>query len=263
MRRLLSLFDYSGQWSAPFWNAGWDVIQIDLKHGHDVSDFSCEHLVDEMGILDAGTIDGVILAPPCTEFTKSGAAWWDAKDKDGRTAASLELVMQGLRTVEFLRPDFWALENPPGRLPRLCPFLERCKRFNFDPCDFAGLIPQEPGDAALIDRLIVIEARKAWDEITPELADVTKRLNRYTKRTAIWGHFPDLAIDRRSPIKVCAQGSWLQRLGGKSEATKASRSDTPAGFAQAFFNACADYRLDWDAIDEGEASFPIFDDEDA
>jgi len=39
------------------------------------------------------------------------------------------------------------------------------------------------------------------------------------------------------PVKVCEQGSWLQKLGGKSEKTKTLRSATPMGFARAFYEA--------------------------
>lgn len=258
MRRLLSLFDYSGQWSAPFYADGWDVIQIDLKHGNDISDFTCEHLVEELGIFDGGTVDGVIMAPPCEDFTKSGALWWDSKDKDGRTAASLFLVEQALATVEFVRPDFWALENPPGRLPKLVPFLNRCKRFDWDPCDFAGYIESGPTEWDQIARIEALAEAQAWDQITQADAELTKRLNRYKKRTAIFGHFPDLKTDRREPVKVCAAGSWIMRKNGTTKG-KADRSDTPMGFAQAFFEAVKDYRLDWDAIDDGDAEFPIFD----
>ncbi len=259
MRRLLSLFDYSGTWSAPFVEAGWDVIQMDLKHGNDVSDFSCEHLTEH--VLEDGNVDGILMAPPCTTFTKSGARWWDTMDKQGRTAASVELVRQGLRTVEFIRPDFWALENPPGRLPKLVPDLTRCKRFDFDPCDFAGYLGGNESIDYVLAQIADKAARQDWAAICTLEAELTKSWNRYTKRTAIWGHFPDLVTDRREPIRVCAAGSWLMRLGGSSEETKASRSDTPEGFARAFFEAVKDYRLDWDAIMDGEAFYPIFDDE--
>ncbi len=38
-RSLLSLFDHSGQWSQPYRDAGWTVVQIDIKHGQDVMKF--------------------------------------------------------------------------------------------------------------------------------------------------------------------------------------------------------------------------------
>ena len=59
----------------------------------------------------------------------------------------------------------------------------------------------------------------------------------YTKRTYLWGRFTIPAINRVEPIRVCEQGSWVQRLGGSSIKTKELRSATPQGFANAFFVA--------------------------
>jgi hypothetical protein len=109
-----------------------------------------------------------------------------------------------LRAVEYLQPKWWAIENPVGRLNQCVPELASFGPWYFDPCDF--------GDA-------------------------------YTKRTGLWGTFtPPLPIfvGRNAfvePVKVCKQGSWLQRLGGKSEKTKELRSMTPLGFAYAFAEA--------------------------
>ena len=59
----------------------------------------------------------------------------------------------------------------------------------------------------------------------------------YTKKTLLWGNFNLPEKNPVEPIKVCSQGSWLQKLGGKSEKTKMLRSITPPGFAKAFFEA--------------------------
>lgn len=59
----------------------------------------------------------------------------------------------------------------------------------------------------------------------------------YTKKTCLWGHFNPPQLNRVEPVKVCNQGSWVQKLGGPSERTKTLRSITPHGFAQAFFRA--------------------------
>lgn len=59
----------------------------------------------------------------------------------------------------------------------------------------------------------------------------------YTKKTLLWGKFNIPVKNTVTPIKVCKQGSWLQKLGGKSEKTKSMRSITPPGFAKAFFEA--------------------------
>jgi hypothetical protein len=59
----------------------------------------------------------------------------------------------------------------------------------------------------------------------------------YTKKTLLWGNFSIPTKNEVEPIKVCKQGSWLQKLGGASERTKTLRSITPPGFAKAFFEA--------------------------
>ena len=59
----------------------------------------------------------------------------------------------------------------------------------------------------------------------------------YTKKTLLWGTFQVPVKTPVEPIKVCSQGSWIQKLGGKSAKTKRLRSATPQGFAKAFFEA--------------------------
>ena len=59
----------------------------------------------------------------------------------------------------------------------------------------------------------------------------------YTKKTCLWGDFNIPVKNPIDPIRTCSQGSWVQKLGGKSEKTKMLRSITPLGFAKAFFEA--------------------------
>ena len=202
-RTILSLFDYSGNWSLPYKEAGANVVRIDLKHGVDVMDISATWLMEN--VMDAyGTVDGILAAPPCTDFAVSGAQYWPAKDKSGQTAKSLELVRQVLRCVDFCKPDWWAMENPVGRLNKLMPELAKLGPWYFNPCDFGGY-----GDES----------------------------DAYTKKTGLWGVFNKPEKRRVEPVRVCSQGSWIQRLGGKSERTKELRSATPMGFAYSFFLA--------------------------
>jgi hypothetical protein len=199
-RTILSLFDHSGNWSRPYAEAGGNVVLIDLKHGIDVMDINETWLMEN--VMDAyGTVDGILAAPPCTDFAVSGAQYWPAKDKSGQTAKSLELVRQVLRCVEFCKPDWWAMENPVGRLNTLLPELARFGPQYFQPHDF--------GDP-------------------------------YTKKTGLCGRYtPPLPLfvvgdNSVEPVRACSQGSWLMKLGGKSERTKTLRSATPMGFAYAF-----------------------------
>jgi len=38
-RTIISLCDFSGNWSKPYRDAGYNVVQVDLKHGNDVRMF--------------------------------------------------------------------------------------------------------------------------------------------------------------------------------------------------------------------------------
>lgn len=121
MMAVLSLCDYTGEWSRPYRDAGYDVRQIDIKHGDDVRMFEALPY----------PVRGVLAAPPCTEFASSGARWWENKGDEALLSA-LALVDACLRIVVVHRPQWWVLENPIGRLARyLGP-----PRMTFDPSDY-------------------------------------------------------------------------------------------------------------------------------
>ncbi len=233
-RTLLSLFDHSGVWSAPFRAAGWTVVQVDIKDGGDVRRLDAEALLREHG-----AIDGLLAAPPCTDFTRSGAAHWKAKDRDGRTAASVELVEATMRLVRALSPAFWALENPVGRLARMVPAVGQWGLI-FDPCDYAGWTSPTEEELARLDEMRARAPSKAL--FSTEDVELVKRVGAYTKKTCLWGSFNLPEKRRIEPVHTSSQGSWLMALGGKSEATKAARSDTPVGFASAFFEVNQHWR---------------------
>ncbi|MCE9500834.1 MAG: DNA cytosine methyltransferase, partial [Leptospira sp.] len=87
-KTLLSLFDFSGNWSLFYEENGWNVIRIDGKLETDGISTFCVDLTyintDWMyeNIFDVyEQVDGVIAAPPCTDFAVSGAKHWKHKDK--------------------------------------------------------------------------------------------------------------------------------------------------------------------------------------
>ena len=95
MKTILSLFDYSGAWSKPYKDAGYDVVQMDIKNGQDIR--WAYHLDKE--------VHGILMAPPCTAFAVSGAQYWKAKDQDGRTVDAVALVDAALRFVALYDPE--------------------------------------------------------------------------------------------------------------------------------------------------------------
>lgn len=157
---ILSLFDFSGNWSKPYKDNGYDVYQVDIKHDIDI-------LFLEPQCLPFDSVYGILAAPPCTDFAGSGAQYWKVKDQDGRTEESLKLVDKVISLVEHYNPVFWALENPVGRLSTLRPQLGNPWYFN--PYEFAAYA-----------------------------VDVEK--NRYTKKTGIWGKFNKPIKDPIEPL---------------------------------------------------------------
>ena len=121
-RIVLSLFDLSGEWSKPWEEAGYQVWRFDIQDDQsmgDVHNFSSEFFSDWFGDFDGQDVYAILAATPCTDFAVSGARHFAAKDADGRTVASVKLVHQTMRAIEYFKPAVWALENPVGRIERL------------------------------------------------------------------------------------------------------------------------------------------------
>lgn len=116
---VLDLCAGTGAWSKPYGDAGYTVVLVDLP-----SDVRLLHL-------PVGEVHGILAAPPCTHFSVSGARWWAHKG-DSALIEGLSVVDACLRIVLMLKPKWWALENPVGRLER---YIGR-PVMTFNPCDF-------------------------------------------------------------------------------------------------------------------------------
>lgn len=168
MLTILSLCDYTGEWSRPYREAGYDVRQVDLQNGNDVRLFEAlPH-----------PVRGVLAAPPCTHFAGSGARWWAEK---GQTAIldGLSLVDACIRIVTVHTPQWWALENPVGRLNRWL----GAPRMYFNPCDYGDpytkktalwgnfnppvFCPVEPTEGSRMHTMSSSPQRAALRSVTP------------------------------------------------------------------------------------------------
>lgn len=200
-RTILDLCAGTGGWSQPYVDAGYHVVRVEWKQGHDARLWPSERS-DEPRLPRAfdsierwiGKVWGVLAAPVCTVFSGAGAKH---PRTDEEIREGLALVDACIRIIHVVKPlAWWALENPVGKLRKwLGPPV-----FSFDPCDF--------GDA-------------------------------YTKRTLLWGEFTPPNVCRVEPqgARPGRPNEWYSKVGGKSERTKAYRSQTPPGFAKAFFEA--------------------------
>jgi len=151
---------------------------------------------------------GVLAAPPCTEFSLARNAWPDIK-RD--FIKGMNPVNACIRIIWKTKPTFWALENPVGLLSR---WLGKAQ-YIYEPWWF--------GDP-------------------------------WSKKTALWGQFnhpkrlyniyDDLPNAYDLSNTPFANRRWINRKDGIPSITTFTNSKeieiraiTPAGFAQAFFEA--------------------------
>jgi hypothetical protein len=192
-RVIFSLFDLTLAWSQPYIDAGYTVIPLDLQTGDDILDLSVGYLHERFP--DIADVYGILIAAPCTDFALAGNAHIKAKDEEGKTELSKELVFQAMRLVDYYKPQMWVLENPAYSYIEDASGLPSA-RYEFQPYDF--------GDP-------------------------------YMKRTQLWGKFnTDLPV---APVYPREGSKMWSQFGGKGQATKNARSETPKGFAYAFFKA--------------------------
>ena len=195
---IISLFDYSGHWPSPYKKAGYQIIYVDIRNGIDI-------LKWDYNIIDKSKVFGILAAPPCTHFSKASSIHWFDYDIEGKTARSLLLIQTTLNIINHFNPEFWAIENPPGRLSKIYPPIAKYKLLRFEPWQF--------GDP-------------------------------FFKQTELYGEFNPWLIQKPvKPIYKISAGRkaptimqyYNKKYPGQSRATY--RSITPQGFAQAFFNA--------------------------
>lgn len=135
-KTILSLCDFSGNWPKYYRENSdeYDVIQFDIKHGREGN----IRLTETYKRFKDMNIHGIIGAPICTVFAGSGARWI-------RTDEEMELgtavVDACLRFVFVLKPKFWALENPVGKLNR---YIGDPKMY-FQPCDYGDPYTKKTG----------------------------------------------------------------------------------------------------------------------
>jgi hypothetical protein len=212
---IISLFDYSGQWSQPWRDAGYQVIQHDIKIGSKIGldQWINDQIAERRA--EGYEVYGVLAATPCTTFSGAGARWWEplhdiqtpealvkvfgeaalASGAKSPLEYNIMLVNETRRIIEESNPTgFHVLENPVGRIEEKAGMPAPTVRFH----------PHNFGDP-------------------------------YTKRTQLYGMFQtDLPTANVDPV----EGSKMQsKLRGTDPLGKEARSTTPFGFSYAFFMA--------------------------
>ena len=195
---ILSLCDYSGEWSRPY-RKRYEVIMVDLNHPTGEwrqRDGSWKVGADVTRWDFPWRPHGVLAAPPCTCFCRPASRWWKRQDADGSTQRDIAVMRACLRLCNQAT-GWWALENPPGRHQKLIPELGK-PDWQYQPWEY--------GDA--------------WG-----------------KQTYIWGTAKKprvLEPVTPEPTRRTPNGKTQGRIAFMSSSWKREREKTPRGFALAF-----------------------------
>lgn len=150
---IISLYDYTGNWVQDYIRSGYPVILWDKEYEGDI----CEGFSQLMWRVELAQeeypglyVHGIFAAPPCQAITKNSNRFWNNrylepfKDDDMQvfenlTELSKMLVEMALHAVDVFKPNFWVLENPPGRMESLVPAIKPYRKMMFQPCDYGDL----------------------------------------------------------------------------------------------------------------------------
>lgn len=141
-RLIISIYDFTGNWVQDYIKAGYPVMLWDkIVEGDILEGLSwLIQQIEETGL----KVYGLFAACPCTDFAVSGARWFREKDTskpgfepfESSTELHVALVLIVLHLVELLKPEFWVIENPVGRIEALVPEIKPFRKMSFNPCDY-------------------------------------------------------------------------------------------------------------------------------
>ena len=168
----------------------WEVLAIDID-----PDMPCDIVADVRYLpLRSDIKPRVVLAsPPCERFSIANRSW-----PQKGIGKALEIVGACLEAIVDLKPDYWALENPKGRLRWFLgppPHSVRLSDYGYDKAVSGG------------------KWRKA------------------IKPTDIWGNIPFSMLDaERTPVIVKGET-------GFTKLSRAKRAEMPYGLSKAILEA--------------------------
>ena len=198
---ILSLFDYTGNWSEPFEN-DYEVIKIDIKNGIDILSWDYKKIKKE-------NVKGILAAIPCTDYAVSGARWFKEKDINGTTEKSQELVKKTKEIIDYFQPEFWVIENPVSRIHTLNTWIGKPKMY-FHPYEYAHFSNQ--------------------NEQYSKKTSLYGNFN-YKKLQSLKGNLK--CLDNKKIHEPTRKDGT--KIKWASEECKEARQETPKGFSKAFF----------------------------
>ncbi len=203
-RTILSVFDASGNWSEPYRRAGYNVIRHDLNLGQDIFTDTLPAAIADS--IEGNNVHGILAAIPCTDFAASGARWFEEKQHKPANHPELDVFEN---TVDMSVGMVLAV------------------LFLVELLDPEWWVVENP-----ISRIHNLVPELGKPKMYFQPSDFG---HPYTKRTALYGTFNTELL--KTPVLPLFGSEMHNKYGGNSEKTKALRSVTPRGFAEAFFKA--------------------------
>ena len=216
------LFDGSGIMGKPWAEAGHTVYCFnadDADHGP-YSSFRVQHenihfvnaWIDEQFDPDVCSPNIILAFPPCTDLAVSGAAHFESKrEADPLFQYKAVITAKVAQRLAFRFKVPYMIENPVSVLSTMW----RKPNHTFHPWEYGGYLPE--GDTH------------------PMFPDYIAPRDAYPKKTCLWTGGGFIMPDKRPVPQPSGYSAQHSKLGGKSAKTKAIRSITPRGFAQAVF----------------------------
>lgn len=204
---IISLFDYTGNWSRPWRENGYNVVQIDIQLGVDVLTWNYKTIPRD-------SVYGVLAACPCTDFSVAGSQYWAQKDLNGDTAHSIALVYKTLEIIRYFDPVFWCIENPKGRIAKCVPSIGEPKMW-FQPFWYRAYADDPEAEN--------------YTKLTYLYGDFNTNLIKFPKSGDVDDFFAHYWKDVKSRFGSSKRFN--------SQEVKISKSATPIGFAYAFYRA--------------------------
>lgn len=242
MKKVISLYDYTGVAVTPWAKAGYECFCYDIQHEGHTTERVGDGLIHKINadlheyetlcaLVTAFEGEGVVFGlgfPVCTDLAVSGAAHFKRKAE-----ADPDFQIKAAKYARWCAEFFedlgvpYMIENPVSVLATLW----RKPDFSFHPFEYGDYIPDDEAQ------------HPTWPEyIQPKDA--------YKKKTCLWtgGGFVMPEPKPVDPEAYHGDGyaTQMMKLGGKSARTKNIRSATPRGFSEAVYQANRGWvQLDW------------------
>ena len=119
---ILDLCSGTGNWSQPYKDDSYQVLRVELKHGMDARLFPSLPSTEKRTPTQfeairprIGRVHGILAAPECTVFSVAGSSY---PRSDEEILDGLSLLDACIRLIHVLKPNWWVLENPKGKITR-------------------------------------------------------------------------------------------------------------------------------------------------